>query len=540
MAKFWDKVLGRKDDGPKPVAESLMEQRVSITEAAAFLMTIPELSEAYTQADIELALDDRGWLTGGQKVAGELDPLSRSTQINKTRYYWLRDPLARQACRLWTDYALGAEGLQYNCDEDTTQQKAIDKFMKDRRNRKLLSAAGMKRLSTRLLVDGEIFFAMFEDGTIRTFDPLQITNIVCKADDDETTLVYVRKTTGKDQETLYYKDWAADDKDAAKAKDPITGELVGTKIEKSVVVYHLPFEPFEKRGTGLLSSCVNWSREHRRFMEARVAITQALSTWAHKVTVKGGQSKLNKVRDALQSTFAVTGTQNGTERVPQNAPASAFIQNDGIDMVPTPRATGASDSKSDADQLKLMVCAGTGLGIHYFGDNATGNLATSTAMELPMLKAFMGYQKLWIDAFRDLFTILLQIGPDEDPLEIDLSMPEILATDLGKLGTFLTSATNMFPELKVPAIIRMILVSANVPDVDDVMEDIEDKREEIDQQTADNASKGIMTDKNGRPVVVPQGDPAKPGVGGAGNGPQSTDQSEALAEAMREIARKLP
>ena len=58
------------------------------------------LKEAFTQADIELALDDRGWLVGGKRMAGELDPLSRQVQVNKSRYYWLRDPLVQQAVRL--------------------------------------------------------------------------------------------------------------------------------------------------------------------------------------------------------------------------------------------------------------------------------------------------------------------------------------------------------------------------------------------------------------------------------------------------------
>lgn len=524
------------DDSVRTVSESLAQQKISVREAAAFLHSIPELNEAYTQADIELALDDRGWLVGGKKMAGELDPLSRTVQINKSRYYWLRDPLFRQAVRLWTDYGLGADALTYKA-QDNSVQKQINKFMRDRRNRKLLSAQGQQRLSRRLLTDGEIFFAMFEDGTVRTFDPLQVTDILCKSDDDETVLAYRRKMNN--DQIAYYRDWTVADDDQTPVVDPITKKEV-TTFEKGVVVYHLAFEAFEKRGTGLGSASVNWSREHRRFMEARTAITQSLATFASKLTVKGGQQQLNKIKAGLESTFATSGTQGGTERNPQQAPGSTWLQNDGVNLEPTSRSTGAGDARSDADQLKLMVSAGTGIMLHYFGDPSTGNLATATAMELPMLKMFESYQKLWKDAFRDLFSIVLDEDPEEEPSEIAVDLPPILADDLAKLGTFLTSATTMFPELKVPQVLQMLLTSLGVNNIDEVMEDIQAKREEIDAAQADLAAKGIMTDKNGKPVATPTAPGTK--AGATPPGPSSTDQTEAytkLAEALGRIADRL-
>lgn len=516
----------------KTVAETLAEKQVSIREAAAFIMEIPEIAEAYTQADIELALDDRGWLVGGKKMAGELDPLSRTVQVNKSRYYWLRDPLARQAVRLWTDYGLGDTAITYKAEDEAIQKK-LSKFMKDRRNRTLLSAHGMQRLSKRLLVDGEIFFIYYDDGALRTFDCLQISEIITDPDDEETVLGY-KRVTAKNK-TFFYKDWTATD--FSKAIDPSTQKKV-TAWEDKCVMYHLPFDNFEKRGTGLFGACVNWSREHRRFMEARVAITQALATWAHKLNVKGGQQKVNQVRAALESTFAQSGLQTGTERNPQPAPGAAWIQNEGIDLVPTPRATGASDARNDADQLKLMVSAGTGIMLHYFGDPSTGNLATATAMELPMLKMFQSYQKLWKDAYRDIFTIVLDEDPDKEPAVIDIDLPPILADDLQKLGAFFTGVAALFPEIKVPQVLQMLLTSLGINNIEEVMEAIEDKREEIDALTAENAAKGLLSDKSGKAIVPP---PDKGAVAGA-PAPGSTDQTESyrlLAEALNRVAEKL-
>lgn len=505
--KTWTKPQPRLD---LTEAESKYFAARSTEAAVEFLMSMPEIKEAFTQADIELALDDRGWLVGGKRMAGELDPLSRQVQVNRSRYYWLRDPLAKQAVRLWTDYAFGADAMTWTAEDDSVQTK-LNKFMKDRRNRKITSRFGQRRMSQRLLVDGEIFFALFDDGTIRFFDCLQITDIITDPDDEDTVLAYKRVTGGVEtnQKTLYYKPWDLDDK-APEPVDPVTKNTV--KVEAGVVIYHMALDAFEKRGQSLFGSCSEWAKEHRRFMTARVALTQALSRFAYKTTVKGGQAAINSIRGKMESTFAQTGLSGGTEHQPPNAPGGNWLQNDGINLEAMPRTTGANDAKSDADGLKLMVCAGTGIFLHYFGDPSTGNLATATAMELPMLKMFGAYQTLWKDAMRDIFSIVLKENPDDDePNEIAIQMPSILDDDLTALGTFLTGLVGAFPEAKVPAVLQQCLVSMGCQNIDELMEDIAKNKLVVDAQAqqdkADQLKVSMASAQN--PVAGKQ--PVKPG-----------------------------
>ena len=513
----------------------ISEQTFEVKKAVEFLMGIPEISEAFTQADIELALDDRGWLVGGKKMAGELDPISRTVQINKSRYYWLRDPLAHQAVRLWTTYGFGDSSVSYQCD-DMGVQKKLKKFMNDRRNRNILSAAGQWRLSNKLLIDGEIFFCVYDDGTIRTFDPLQITEIVCDPDDEETVLCYKRVCSS--DKTLYYADWAIGDNPLlAKAKDPANGKIC--KIEQKCVMYHHKFDALEKRGTGLFGACVNWSREHRRFMEARVALTQALAKFAWKGQVKGGQSVLNAIKQNLQSTFSVTGLSGGTEKNPQPAPGATWMQNQGLDLTAMPRATGASDAKVDGDGLKLMVSAGTGIMLHYFGDPGTTNLASATAMELPMLKQFQMYQKLWKDCFRDIFSIVLDEQPDDEQEDIYVDLPPILQDDLQKLGSFISAAATVFPEIKVTPVLKMMLTSLGVEDINSVMEKIADQKEANDAKSeldAQAAHQQALQLAQASPAPIPvKGIPASKPVKPA----ESASVEEKMLFALESIASKL-
>lgn len=502
----------------KPATIPAIESEVaSLRDMVEAIWSTPEvrdalMQEGFSQADIELALDDRGWISLGQTYGNEISAQQRQSLVQKSRLYWLRDPLAHQAVRLWTDYSVGT-GITYKAKKPV--QKELDRFWKFRKNKKLTVSKGQQRLSKKLLIDGELFVAVFDDDgtkTIRTIDCIQIIDIISDPNDEEQVLCYKRTLTDgktKATKTLYYRDWAADDDDLEGLKDQSTGKDI--TVEENVVVYHLTFDDIGKRGNGLLFPAVDWSREHRRFMEARVALTQALSKFAWKLTAKTGQAGLNAIQQRLQSSLSTTGTTGGVEKNPPNALAGTFAQNLGADMTPMPRTTGASEASADSNNLKLMVCAATGIMLHYFGDPSTGNLATATAMELPMLKMFASYQELWKDAWRDIFSIVLEEDPESEPEDISITLPPILDADLQKLAMFVTAISAVYPEIKIPEILQPLLnASGLVDNVEDVMKLIADKRTEIDADQAAIAAAAAATAKTNPTGPPNPNDPTVP------------------------------
>ena len=204
---------------------------------------------------------------------------------------------------------------------------------------------------------------MFDDGTIRTVDCLQIVSILTDGDDADTVVAYKREIPRKNgtSEVLYYKPWdAEEDAPAPNTQDVIDDNLrtapvmAGGKaitFVKDCVMYHLAFDAIERRGNGLLTSCADWAREHRRFMVARVAITQALSKFAFKTQVKGGQNVINSIRAKLESSFATAGLAGGTEHHPTQAPGANFLANEGVSLEAMPRVTGGTEAKVDASNL---------------------------------------------------------------------------------------------------------------------------------------------------------------------------------------------
>lgn len=508
--------------------------------AEALLSVVPEMNESFSRADLELALDDRGWinLNASNYLAntGDADPTTRKFLVTRSRMYWHRDPLAHQAVRLWTDYGIG-DGISFN-STGTGVMDRLNKFWKARANRRLLSSRGLQRLSRKLLVDGELFFAIFgapdaQDKKLRLLDPLQVTDRITDPDDDEHILAYRRMTS--DNKTLYYMDWAAEPDDVAIAEEQIRKQFKEktVSIEEDVVIYHLPYDEFGWRGNGLLIPALDWSREHRRFMEARVAITKALSKFAHKLTMKGGQALIDQMKKRLQSSHVDNGA-NTIEKNPTPASGSTWLQNNGIELEQMPRATGAGDAKQDSDGLKLMVCAATNIMLHYFGDPSTGNLATATAMELPMLKSFTGYQKLWADAIRDLFSIVLNEQDDLKPAVIDIDMAPILKDDLRNLGTAIQAIAMVFPEIAVDEVLQAMLIALGINNVEDVMDSIREKRQN------DQAGNKALQDKLQQMLGTQQG--GQPQLGGkpAASTPQLNAESvKDLTAALIRVAEAM-
>jgi hypothetical protein len=92
---------------------------------------------------------------------------------------------------------------------------------------------------------------------------------------------------------------------------------------------------------------------------------------------------------------------------------------------------------------RLMVCAGSGIPVHYLmGDPSTGNLATATSMELPVRKVMERWQLYWATAFNDKVSFMAKrAGLSLDAEQaLDFSLPDLDSKDLPALLTSLALA----------------------------------------------------------------------------------------------------
>lgn len=418
------------------------------------------LREAYQSVEHSIALEDEGWIKTGTSVTSNvLTDAERTLYVSKARTYAIKDPLGRQAIRLWTDYTFGT-GMTWTAKDDKTTL-VLDSFWGAPENASVLSSRGQRKSSDKLLIDGEIFFAVFLSAggkaVIRRIDPLEITEIITDPDDSEDVRYYKREWTNtkSEQKTAYYKT-------ANNLKDEGVVDSSGHTIKatEEAIVYHVAINTIGQRGNSILLPVVDWIKLYRQFLASRVAIMLALAKFAWKVKVKGGSQ-------AVTDTKAVYNDKD-------IASGSIAVENMGAELQPVKTESGATNAYQDGRQLKLQVASGTGWPEQYFGDISIGNLATAKTVELPVMKMCQSYQEVWREAYNDIDILVLNHNSvPEDKQYVDRDFPPITPSDESLMAANINLIGTSFPEfLANRDVMQQALLSIGVHDPNEVIDEI--------------------------------------------------------------------
>ncbi len=417
-------------------------------------------------AEFDLAREDVGWVKLGLGETTGLPEMTRTYSVRRARAYYTRDPLSKQAVRTWTNFTLG-RGITFLA-KDKHANDILREFWDAPVNEPILSNSGQRKSNDKLLVDGEVFFIFFEAAgkvKIRRIDPLEITEIITDPDDVETKKLYKRIWTTSQQQpkTAYYRDWANEDK----AGTWIDAAGQPKQANADGVIYHVPFNSLSIRGISLLFAGMDWSRAHRKFLEARASITQALARFAWKAKIKGSAAQVDTVRREWQSTLATT---DSGETNPPTAPGGTFVENEGYNLTPIKTESGASAAQVDANMLLGIFGASVGILPHYFGAGEAFRLATAKAMELPMLVQFEAHQQFWADVYDNIFTYVMNKNKiDKDKQFVDIDFPPIVEGELGPRIEAITKAVVAFPELDGNELRKLVLTTLGVNNPDEVL-----------------------------------------------------------------------
>jgi hypothetical protein len=185
-------------------------------------------------------------------------------------------------------------------------------------------------------------------------------------------------------------------------------------------VYHVAINKRGKRGASELEAAYDWIRAHKSFMEDRATLNRAAASIAWKKKRKGPASDI--AAEVQRLTTSITAGGRGYESNPPPATGSTLVENENSTLEWVKTDTGGAAATADERILRMMTGAGMG-GIpnHYQGDEANANLATATAMELPLLKTYEDWQALLAEVIKDILEFLLataeeagRIGPRDD------------------------------------------------------------------------------------------------------------------------------
>ena len=419
------------------------------------------IREATQAVEDELKLEDAGWLSLSGTSSDVITAADRITNLQLSRLYAAKDPLGAQSIRLWTDYTFGT-GITWSVDEENKQTKAVmDAFWDSRVNQSVLSSSGQRKCSKKLLIDGEIFFAIFlgKESSIRTIDPLEITEIITDPDDIDNEMFYRRTWTNSQAQSLSKVYRSYSNIKNVSAKDSL-GKDVKQSEGADAVIYHLTYNTTTQRGNPLLLPALDWIKYYRRFLASRIAVALALARFAWRTKVTGGQAAVNAIKAKTHEKEVNAG--------------STIVENMGSDTQQIRMDSGASAAYQDGKMIKYQVCSAVGIPEQYFGDISTGNLATAKTVELPMFKMFQSYQSVWRDAYKTINEIVLEwnkVPPDK--WYVDLDFPAIAPEDVLAAATALVQVVSVMPDLAYSDDVKQIaLMIIGVNDPAEVLEQI--------------------------------------------------------------------
>lgn len=397
--------------------------------------------------DVSRTIEDLTWTNLSQDIRTlGLDDewVRRRDLLSRLRIMRKRSPLAKQAFALLKNYTLGM-GVTLRPNNKKQVARIIDEFWDDPINRMTFTSyESMIQALDTLFTDGDLFLVLFPDfemGTVQLgwVDSILVQDIVTDENNWRVPRWYkVRKPQGAyDYKTgayqsmsgddfVWYRDWtnppdAESDEDttAGKVKQgSLTDKFIPTtqyyadkppanRIETGLI-YHVAINKRGKFGESELAAAADWLKAHKDFMEDRATLSRAAAQIAWKKKRKGPASDVAAQLATLQSSLVQNISR--WESNPPSASGSTLIENEGSTMEWMKTDTGAGNASIDERILRMMVGSAVGVMNHYFGDEASANLATATAMELPMLKMYEGWQKLIADLIKDLCRYALEVA----------------------------------------------------------------------------------------------------------------------------------
>jgi hypothetical protein len=286
------------------------------------------------------------------------------------------------------------------------------------------------------------------------------------------------------------------------------------------LVYHVGLNEFFDlmRGESDIHACYEESESARDIAQDGATLSRANAEIGYKMIIKkGGKTVKDDVMEYLK-----TRTDGAN---PTPAPGSEWVENDAVSREwMQSRDTGAQSREKDQRMMRMYGFAAMGFGEHYFGDASTGNLATSTSMELPVIKMIEGEQKFWESVYHDLVNFQIDIAAvggiisgevvDREELEveteenrlIDIDFPPITQKEIDRYVTAITGAESA-ALLPYKEAARLVMEAFGVNNIDEALDELTDAKT-IQDKIAEVKSRMATQ----QPTPVPGAGPGAPPV----------------------------
>jgi len=445
-------------------------------------------------------LEDIGWINIGE-IGTESQMLGYKIDyvIKRCRLYFYKSPLAGHWVTLITSFVFG-NGIGVPKAADDKIQDVLTEFWEDQDNQGVMTSFDSQiKLCNKLQYEGNLFFLLTDDEEgnvrVRILDSLAVVDIIKDPKDSMRTLFYKVKLPNRrydfstdsygmnENKVFYYPDiWNLDFENQG---------VPTNKLVPGAKIFHVKIncDVNDKFGVPTLFRGLDWIKAHKDMAEDVATLIKSLSQFAWKKKIKGTAAKVKSIAGQMRSNDDLSNIRRTAGRTQ--------IENEGVDLKSVDVKTGGVKIGTDGmKSMQLMVSAASGIMYHYFGDPATGNLATAKTMELPMVKMFEGWQRIWESIYLQIFNYLIyqKISvslidgtieddpkmnrwgfelPESTDATIDVDFPPILEKDLKDSAEGWTLAKdNKLVGNETAA--QHFMLDANIDNIDEEIKNIKD------------------------------------------------------------------
>jgi hypothetical protein len=419
--------------------------------------------------ELELALEDRGWVRETTLAALEFSRYGVQQLIRICRVYAIKNPIIKRIAEICELYTFG-RGFEIRSDDDTAND-VIQDFLKQ--NDSELGHNGLAEKEYSIQTDGALYFGLPTDSKgnvkVNMVDPLEIMDVITEPDDTSKPLYFLRQwnrlifdpDTGRQspQSMLSWypslENWKANQFQTGKRpmnfqRDiPVNWDMPLLRIKVGC--------PAKWRwGVPPVYGAVDWARAYKDALEDYATVRRTLARFALMVETKGGPGAIAAYQALFQTTFA---DSNGTqiEKNPPPVVGSAHISGPST-QIQAFKSSGAQSSPEETRRLLLLACAAGGMPETFFGDASTGSLATAVSLDRPTELKFTGIQRRWKHTIKMILNYVLDVqkntpgskmrearqnNPAPQPIKIEVTFPTVVEHEIQPMIQAITEVATM-------------------------------------------------------------------------------------------------
>lgn len=360
-------------------------------------------------AELELALEDRGWLAMSINASREFtrDGLNRAAALQ--RILAMSNPLVKRALALRHAYVFGqGVEIQARAPKDGTEDvgAVVQKHL-DANSASLFGEQAQEELERAHGTDGNLFLAHFTNPRtgavkVRSIPFEEIAERVCNPEDSDEPWFYLRRWTSIEisptgaREAVRYEAFYPD-----LAYRPATRQkfIDDVQVMWDAPILHSSVNRLDGQdfGIGDAYAAMPWARAYSEFLNGWATLVRALSRYAWRIT---GNNKATAAKAGAEVRKNTPGALPTGTRAGAGAPAGATVSMAGANLEAIPK-TGATIDSESGRPLAAMVAASLGIPVTMLlaDPGQTGARAVAETLDKPTRLIMLVRQRVWRQIF---------------------------------------------------------------------------------------------------------------------------------------------